>query len=196
MTTETHEPITRETQSSELIEPRPFPFNQRTFCNYEPVEKSINQARVLIVDNLLRNEDDLSEVARADWGKNTSVQLKRERQIADLALQNIVANVERLVKQPETRIVHVTALAKGVTEFQPHAIVLSGTLRQSHHRISISSGAHHRPQRRDLCRHRESANGHLAGLHKGSSQPARLAKSRPATRPRARRLHAPRDFIP
>ena len=106
MTPETHEPITGETQSSELIEPRPFPFNQRTFCNYEPVEKSIDQARVLIVDNLLRNEDDLSELARADWGKDTSVQLKRERQIADLALQNIVANVERLVKQPETRIVH------------------------------------------------------------------------------------------
>ena len=57
------------------------------------------------------------------------VQLKRERQIAALALQNIVANVERLVKQPETRIVHVTALAESVREFQPHAIVLSGTLR-------------------------------------------------------------------
>ena len=46
-----------------------------------------------------------------------------------MALQNIVANVERLVKQPETRIVHVTALAESVREFQPHAIVLSGTLR-------------------------------------------------------------------
>ena len=129
MTTETHEPITRETQSSELIEPRPFPFNQRTFCNYEPVEKSIDRARVLIVDNLLRDEGDLSKLAQADWGKDTSVQLKRERQIAALALQNIVANVERLVKQPETRIVHVTALAESVREFQPHAIVLSGTLR-------------------------------------------------------------------
>src|SRR3989442_1726955 len=129
MTPETHELISGETQSSELIAPLPFPFNQRTFCNYEPVEKNIDQARVLIVDNLLRDEGDLSDVARADWGKDISVQLKRERQIANFALQNIVANVERLVKQPETRIVHVTALAKGVTEFQPHAIVLSGTLR-------------------------------------------------------------------
>jgi len=129
MTPETNDLITGETQSSELIEPLPFPFNQRTFCHYEPVEKSIDQARVLIVDNLLRDEGDLSEVARADWRKNTSVQLKRERQIAALALQNIVANVERLVKQPETRIVHVTALAESVREFQPHAIVLSGTLR-------------------------------------------------------------------
>src|SRR5437879_8150513 len=125
MTTETHEPITRETQSSELIEPRPFPFNQRTFCNYEPFEKSIDQARVLIVDNLLRDEGDLSEVARADWGRDTSVQLRRERQIATLALQNIVANVERLVKQPETHFVHVSALAEGVTAYQTHATVLS-----------------------------------------------------------------------
>src|SRR3989454_1601234 len=129
MMPETKDLITGETQSSELIEPLPFPFNQRTFCHYEPVEKSIDRARVLIVDNLLRDEGDLSKLARADWGKDTSVQLKRERQIAALALQNIVANVERLVKQPETRIVHVTALPEGVTEFQPHAIVLSGTLR-------------------------------------------------------------------
>src|SRR5437667_9633414 len=116
MTPETHELITGETQSSELIELRPFPFNQRTFCNYEPVEKSIDQARVLIVDNLLRDESDLSEVARADWGKDTSVQLKRERQIAALALQNIVSNVERVVKQHKTGIVHVPALAESVRE--------------------------------------------------------------------------------
>ena len=129
MMPETNDLITGETQSSELIEPLPFPFNQRTFCHYEPVEKSIDRARVLIVDNLLRDEGDLSKLAQADWGKDTSVQLKRERRIAALALQNIVANVERLVKQPETRIVHVTALAESVREFQPHAIVLSGTLR-------------------------------------------------------------------
>ena len=129
MTPETKDLITGETQSSELIEPLPFPFNQRTFCHYEPVEKSIDRARVLIVDNLLRDEGDLSKLARADWGRDTSVQLRRERQIAALALQNIVANIERLVKQPETRIVHVTALAESVREFQPHAIVLSGTLR-------------------------------------------------------------------
>lgn len=129
MIPETQETNPGETHVAEVIEPRPFPFNQRTFCNYEPVEKSIDQARVLIVDNLLRDEGDLSEVARADWGKDISVQLRRERQIAALALRNIAANVERLVKQPETRIVHVTALAESIKEFQPHAIVLSGTLR-------------------------------------------------------------------
>src|SRR5258707_1045550 len=45
------------------------------------------------------------------------------------AIQNIVSNVERLVKQPATRIVHITALAETVDDFHPDAIVLSGTLR-------------------------------------------------------------------
>jgi GMP synthase-like glutamine amidotransferase len=54
--------------------------------------------------------------------------LKRERQIAELALQNIASNVQRLVKQPEARIVHVSELATA-EEFRPDAIVLSGTLR-------------------------------------------------------------------
>ena len=36
----------------------PFPYNQRNFCHYEPIEKQIEEARVLIVDNLLRDEDE------------------------------------------------------------------------------------------------------------------------------------------
>jgi GMP synthase (glutamine-hydrolysing) len=107
----------------------PFPFNQQTFCRYEPIAKTIDAARVLIVDNLLRDQGDLSDVARAAWGKESSTHLKRERQIAELALQNIASNVQRLVKQPEARIVHVTALATAAQEFRPDAIVLSGTLR-------------------------------------------------------------------
>jgi GMP synthase (glutamine-hydrolysing) len=107
----------------------PFPFNQQTFCRYEPIEKTIDQARVLIVDNLLRDEGDLSDIAHAEWGKDVSTHLKRERQIAELALQNIISNVKRLVKEPHTRVVHVSELAEAVDEFKPDAIVLSGTLR-------------------------------------------------------------------
>jgi len=118
-----------ETQAAETLDRLPFPFNQQTFCRYEPIEKSIDGARVLIVDNLLRNEGDLSDVARADWGKEASTHLKRERQIAELALQNIVSNVQRLVKNPQAQIVHVSALAGVAEEFRPDAIVLSGTLR-------------------------------------------------------------------
>jgi GMP synthase (glutamine-hydrolysing) len=126
---ETQETNLNETHGVETRDPLPFPFNQQTFCRYEPIEKSIDSARVLIVDNLLRDEGDLSEVARVEWGKEAAVHLKRERQIAALALQNIVSNVQRLIKQPEARVVHVSAIASAVEEFRPDAIVLSGTLR-------------------------------------------------------------------
>src|SRR6266436_3939750 len=114
---------------SEAPQSLPFPFNQQTFCRYEPIAKSIGAVRVLIVDNLLRDETDISEVARAEWGKEVAVHLKRERQIAEMALQNIASNILRLVKEPETRVVHVSALASVAAEFRPDAIVLSGTLR-------------------------------------------------------------------
>src|SRR5262245_56527524 len=111
------------------MEPLPFPFNQQNFCRYESIEKTIETERVLIVDNLLRDEDDLSDIARAELGKDAKPQLKREREIASLALQNIVTNVERLVKQPVTEVTHVSRLPQAVAEFKPDAIVLSGTLR-------------------------------------------------------------------
>jgi GMP synthase-like glutamine amidotransferase len=114
---------------TEAVESLPFPFNQQTFCRYEPIEKSIDAVRVLIVDNLLRDERDISDVARAEWGKEASAHLKRERQIAEMALQNIASNIQRLVKEPATRVVHVSALAAAAEEFRPDAIVLSGTLR-------------------------------------------------------------------
>jgi hypothetical protein len=43
----------------------PFPFNNRPFCRYEPIEKRVEHAKVLIVNDLLRYEDDLSDLARA-----------------------------------------------------------------------------------------------------------------------------------
>src|SRR5215510_22641 len=127
------EPNLQETHTehpaSEPVEALPFPFNQQTFCRYESIEKTIDAARVLIVDNLLRDENDLSEIAVRELGREVGVQLKQERQIASLALQNIVTNIARLVKEPETRVTHVSTLAKAVADFQPDAIVLSGTLR-------------------------------------------------------------------
>lgn len=107
----------------------PFPFNQRSFCRYEPIEKRIETARVLVVDNLLRDEDDLSEVARRELGEAAAAELKRERQIAQMAMENILSNVSRLVKNPATEVVHVSELGAVVPQFNPDAIVLSGTLR-------------------------------------------------------------------
>src|SRR5215213_3047281 len=78
----------------------PFPYNQQTFCRYEPVEQRIEAARVLVIDNLLRDEQDVSLVGREEWGAALAGQLKRERHIAGMALENILNNVSRLVKQP------------------------------------------------------------------------------------------------
>lgn len=124
------QPVQTEPTTPADAEPAlPFPFNQQTFCRYESIEQTIDAARVLIVDNLLRDEGDVSDVARSDWGKEISSELKREREIASLAMQNIVTNVKRLVKQPATRITHVSEVAAAADEFKPDAIVLSGTLR-------------------------------------------------------------------
>jgi GMP synthase-like glutamine amidotransferase len=115
--------------TSESSEALPFPFQQHPFCRYESIEKTIETVRVLVVDNLLRDENDLSETGRAELGKNVKSQLKIERQIASLALHNIVMNIARLVKEPIAQVVHVSELPQAVKDFRPHAIVLSGTLR-------------------------------------------------------------------
>jgi GMP synthase-like glutamine amidotransferase len=119
----------------------PFPFQQHTFCRYEPVEKRIEQARVLVVDNLLRDENDLSEVAQHEWADSITSQLRRERKIATMAMENIQNNIERLVKTPVTHVAHLSELKTAEAEFQPDAIVLSGTLRDfDYYRPEILSG--------------------------------------------------------
>ena len=115
--------------NSELGTALPFPFNQQSFCRYEPIHQRVEQARVLVVDNLLRDEKDLSPVAKREWGEAVGSQLKRERLIAGMAIENILNNVCRLVKEPQTEVVHVSEIAEAAARFKPDAIVLSGTLR-------------------------------------------------------------------
>jgi GMP synthase-like glutamine amidotransferase len=117
------------TKLSEVSASLPFPFNQQTFCRYEPVTQTIDAARVLVVDNLLRDENDVSAVAREEWGGSLIAELRRERMIAGMAVENILNNVSRLVKQPDTRVAHVSEVSLAAAEFEPDAIVLSGTLR-------------------------------------------------------------------
>jgi len=112
--------------SQELI---PFPFTQQTFCRYEPVEQRIDAARVLVLDSLLRNEDDLSDIARQDWGAMLAAQMRRERLIAGMAIENILNNVSRLVKDPTSEVAHISEVAEAAARFKPDAIVVSGTLR-------------------------------------------------------------------
>ena len=107
----------------------PFPFTQQTFCRYEPIEQRIERARVLVIDNLLRDERDASPVAVSEWGAMLASELKRERLIAGMAIENILNNISRLVKEPATHVAHVSEIAEATAKFQPDAIVLSGTLR-------------------------------------------------------------------
>jgi GMP synthase-like glutamine amidotransferase len=109
--------------------PLPFPFNQRAFCRYMPIEKRIDAIRILVVDNLLRDENDLSELGKQELGKNAASQLNRERFIALMAMENINNNIVRLVKRPETKTVHLSEAPQATEEFKPQAIVMSGTLR-------------------------------------------------------------------
>lgn len=115
--------------NSELGTVLPFPFNQQSFCRYEPIHQRVEQARVLVVDDLLRDEEDLSPVAIREWGEAVESQLKRERLIAGMAIENILNNVCRLVKEPQTEVAHVSQIAEAAARFKPDAIVLSGTLR-------------------------------------------------------------------
>ena len=116
-------------ETTEVGHSLPFPYNQQTFCRYEPIEKQIDQVRVLVVDSLLRDEDDLSDVARSEWGTAAALEIRRERKIAGMAMENIISNVERLVKNPSTHISNLGSVALSAKTIKPDAIVISGTLR-------------------------------------------------------------------
>ena len=113
----------------EIVGALPFPFTQQNYCRYEPVEQRIGEARVLVVDNLLRDERDISAVARQEWGVLLGAQMRRERLIAGMAIENILNNISRLVKRPTTEVAHLSEVAEATKQFKPDAIVLSGTLR-------------------------------------------------------------------
>ena len=117
-------PILEESSSETL----PFPFNNRPFCRYEPIEKKISHAKVLIVNDLLRYEDDLSDLAREEWNGTKEGKLRFERKISGMACDNIAKNVLRLVKNPKTLTVHLSEVGEAAKSFNPDAIVMSGTL--------------------------------------------------------------------
>jgi len=105
----------------------PFPYNKNTYCRYEPIEKQIEHARVLIVNDLLRYESDLSPLAKTEWSDSIESRLRFERKVSSLACNNIAQNVIRLVRNPKTLTVHLSEIAKAVQMFRPEAIVMSGT---------------------------------------------------------------------
>ena len=105
----------------------PFPYGKNSFCRYEPIEKAVDYAKVLIVNDLLRYPSDLSDLAKKEWKGNLEAKLEFERKVSSMACNNIATNVVRLVKDPRTMTVHLSELADAAARFKPHAIVMSGT---------------------------------------------------------------------
>jgi GMP synthase-like glutamine amidotransferase len=105
----------------------PFPYNKSTYCRYEPIVKSIDHARVLIVNDLLRYESDLSPLAKKEWNGTTKNRLEFERFVSSMACNNIAQNVLRLVQHPKTLTVHLSEIAEAAAMFRPDAIVMSGS---------------------------------------------------------------------
>jgi len=106
----------------------PFPYNQQPFCDYEPIPKRIPSIRVLVVNCLLQDERDLSQLAREEWRASAASKLERERHISGLAVENILGNIRRLVEHPEPLVARLAEAVEKVEEFRPQAVVLSGTL--------------------------------------------------------------------
>ena len=104
----------------------------RDYCVYETIDQKIESARVLIVNDLLEKVEDLSEAAWRQPGFSASkatTLLRRESDISKRALANIESNVTRLVHHPESRTIHISEVTDDlVREYDPDAIVLSGTL--------------------------------------------------------------------
>lgn len=110
-----------------VAEELPFPYNKQVFCRYEPVAKRIDHARVLIVNDLLRYESDLSPLAMEEWKGSIEAKLRFENKVSSMACNNIAQNVIRLVQNPKTLTVHLSEVAEAAAAFEPDAIVMSGT---------------------------------------------------------------------
>lgn len=104
--------------------------NTNRFCVYELIRPRIDSMRVALVDCLLKSTADISDLARTQPDFNEARWLRQERYIASLAMANIENNVRRLINRPEVRVIHLSELTRDfVSEFEPDAIVLSGTFR-------------------------------------------------------------------
>lgn len=100
------------------------------YCIYESIKPRIGTMRVILVDNLIADENQYADLARLEPDFQAGKWVRLERMIASLAMNNIESNVRKLVLEPDIRTVHLSELNENlVQEFDPDAIVLSGTLR-------------------------------------------------------------------
>ncbi len=100
------------------------------YCVYEPIIPRIQTMRVFVVNDLISEEAQYSDLARQQKDFDAKRWVELERKIASMALANIEGNVDKLVREPEVRTIHLSQLNDAtVAEFDPDAILLSGTLR-------------------------------------------------------------------
>jgi len=100
------------------------------YCDFEVIRPRVQTMRVVLVDNLIADESQYSDVARRQRDFHAGRWVRLERMIASIAMSNIERNVGALVVEPNVRVVHLSQLNDAlVREFDPDAIVLSGTLR-------------------------------------------------------------------
>ncbi len=69
----------------------------------------------------------MSPLAFEEWNGTLEGRLRFERKVSSMACNNIAKNVLRLVKQPKTLTVHLSEVADAARDFNPDAIVMSGT---------------------------------------------------------------------
>src|SRR5215470_7364627 len=100
------------------------------YCVFEVIRPRIQTMRVILVDDLIEDESQYSDVARRQEDFHAGRWVRLERMIASMAIGNIENNLRNLVVAPEVRIIHLSRLNDAIVrEFDPDAIVLSGTLR-------------------------------------------------------------------
>ena len=81
------------------------------------------------MDNLLRDQEDLSEVGHKVWGEAAAARKQSVNQQSPNWQVDILSNISHLIKSPTTTVTHLANLRTAVKEFEPDAILLHGTLR-------------------------------------------------------------------
>jgi GMP synthase (glutamine-hydrolysing) len=107
-----------------------MPQQWKDYCEFEPIRQRIERIRVLVIDNLIANVNDLSEIAKLEPDYDPEAWVAEERKIAGFAMENITQNINKLVKKPHWLIMRLNDVTPAsLADFDPDAIVISGTLR-------------------------------------------------------------------
>ncbi|MGQ9896293.1 MAG: type 1 glutamine amidotransferase [Acidobacteriota bacterium] len=102
----------------------------KNYCEFEPITQRIEYTRVLVLDNLIASLSDLSEKAKNEPNFDAEGWVTEERKIAGFAIGNITQNINNLVVKPHWLVLRLNELTDArVADFDPDAIIISGTLR-------------------------------------------------------------------